>query len=213
MTQLQLALDGDLAAALHILGAAHPFIDIVEVGTPLVIREGMHAVRRLRADFPAIPLVADLKIMDAGEYEANIAFDAGADRVTVMALAGDATIRGAVKAAEARAARLMVDMMGYADPMPRARELARLGCDFFCLHTAHELRSSQGAPAAQLARLRSALPAADLAIAGGIGLPALDQILPFDPQVIIIGSAITAASDPGRAAQRFHQRIRDYANA
>ena len=53
MAQLQLALDGDLDSALEILSAAHPYIDIAEVGTPLVFREGMRAVRRIRE--PPIP--------------------------------------------------------------------------------------------------------------------------------------------------------------
>ena len=213
MAELQLALDGDLAAGLGILDCARPYIDIVEVGTPLVIREGMHAVRRIRADHPELTLVADLKIMDAGELEAHIAFDAGADRVTVMALAGDATIRGALIAAQSRGKRGRVDLMGAADPVARAHELVRLGCDMLCLHTSHEVQSSQGSTTSQLARLRAALPAADLAIAGGLRLPALDQILPLEPQIIIVGSAITGAADPGRAAQQFQQRMRAYGNA
>lgn len=213
MAELQLALDGDLSSGLEILSCVHRFIDIVEVGTPLVIREGMHAVRRIRAEHPNLKLVADLKIMDAGELEANIAFDAGADRVTVMALAGDATVRGAVIAAEARGKSVMADMMGLAEPEDRARELARLGCDTLCLHTSHELQQAQGSPTGQLARARAALPHADLAIAGGVRIPALDYILPLEPQVIIVGSAITGAEDPGSVAKQFHRRIRAHGNA
>ena len=99
MTELQLALDGELENAQEILRRAHPFIEIVEIGTPLVFREGMRAVRAVRAAYPELRLLADLKIMDAGEVEAEIAFDAGADRVTVMAVASDATIRGALASA------------------------------------------------------------------------------------------------------------------
>ncbi len=211
MTKLQLALDGDMASALRIMEAAHAFVDIVEVGTPLVIREGMHAVRRLRAEYPALPLVADLKIMDAGAYETDIALDAGADRVTVMAHADDATIRGAAAAANARGKLLMVDMMGFAQPLARARQLRSLGCQFFCLHRAHELRMEQGSPQGQLARLRAEMPAVTLAIAGGIRLPALDSILPHAPQVIIVGAAISAAAEPARAARQFQERLQRHA--
>ncbi len=213
MAKLQLALDGDLAAALQVLEAAHRCIDIVEVGTPLVYHEGMHAVRRLRVDYAELPLVADLKIMDGGQLNAAIAFDAGADVVTVMAQADDTTVQGALDAAAAHRKRLMIDLMGVADPVARALELSRLGCDEFCLHTAHELRAARGAPHAHLARLREALPGADLAIAGGITLAALEEILPMQPQVVIIGSAITAAADPHRAAQQFQRRIRAHADA
>lgn len=213
MAQLQLALDGDLASALEILSAAHPYIDMAEVGTPLVFREGMRAVRRIRELYPQLTLVADLKIMDAGEVEADIAFRAGADIVTAMAVAADATIAGALDSARAHGKRLMVDMMQVADTNARGRELADLGCDLLCLHTAHDQQALLGSPFAQLAALREALPAAGLAIAGGVNLPVLEQILPLKPQVIIVGSAITAAADPHASAIKFHERIREYGDA
>ncbi len=65
MAQLQLALDGDLAATLDILSAVHPYIDIAEIGTPLVFREGMNALRCIRAAYAQLTLVAELKIVDA----------------------------------------------------------------------------------------------------------------------------------------------------
>ena len=208
MTALQLALDGDMSSALDILERVHPFIGIAEVGTPLVFREGMNAVRRIRAAFPKLTLVADLKIMDAGEAEADIAFSVGADRVTVMALASDATITGALTSARRHQKQVMIDMMQVTDPLARAKQLLALGCDLLCLHTAHDLQSAQASPYAQLAQLRAALPAAGLAIAGGVKLLTLDHILPLEPQVIIVGSAITAAADPRQVAQQFHERIR-----
>ncbi len=213
MAQLQLALDGDLASALEILSAAHPYIDMAEVGTPLVFREGMDAVRRIRESYPQLTLVADLKIMDAGEAEADIAFSAGADIVTVMAVAADATIAGALESARTHGKRLMVDMMQVAHTTTRARELADMGCDLLCLHTAHDQQALLGSPFAQLAALREALPTAGLAIAGGVNLPALEQILPLKPQAVIVGSAIIASADPRASAIAFHERIREYGNA
>lgn len=213
MAKLQLALDGDLAPALEILSAVHPYIDKAEVGTPLVFREGMAAVRRIRELYPLLSLVADLKIMDAGEAEADIAFSAGADIVTVMAVAADATIAGALASARAHGKRLMVDMMQVAVPNARGRELADMGCDLLCLHTAHDQQALLGSPFAQLAALREALPTTELAIAGGVNLPTLEQILPLKPHAVIVGSAITAAEDPRASAIAFHERIREYGDA
>ena len=212
MTKLQLALDGDLASALEIMAEVHAFVDIAEIGTPLVFREGMNAILRIRAEYPQIVLVADLKIMDAGEAEADIAFSAGADIVTVMAVAADATIAGALKSARAHQKQVMIDMMQVTEPRKRAMELVNLGCDLLCLHTAHDQQASHGSPFAQLAQLREALPTAALAIAGGVKLPTLEQILPLNPQVVIVGSGITAAADPREAAQQLHERIKLYGN-
>ena len=41
-------------------------VDWLEAGTPLILAEGLHGVRSLRAAFPDRPIVADLKTMDGG---------------------------------------------------------------------------------------------------------------------------------------------------
>ena len=207
MPKLQLALDSDLSAALDILAAARPYINIAEVGTPLVYREGMRAVEQIRARYPGLSLVADLKIMDAGELEAGIAFDAGADVTTVLALASDATIRGAVEAARRHGKHVMADMMQVAQPLTRGRELLALGVDALCLHRASDMQAAQAAPCQQLASMRAALPGANLAIAGGVTLDALEQILPYQPQTIIVGSAITGARRSSRHGAAIRQEV------
>ena len=208
MPELQIALDGELDAALDILAQVEACVDIAEVGTPLVFREGMNAVRQIRSAYPDLSVLADLKIMDAGEAEADIAFDAGAERVTVMALASDATITGALRSAERHGKQVMIDMMQVARPISRARQLLELGCDLLCLHTAHDMQAAHGSPYVALAQMRESLPGARLAIAGGIALPSLERILPHEPQVIIVGSGITAAAQPGLVARQFHERLR-----
>ena len=46
--KLQLALDGDLQSSIAVLDATKTYIDIAEIGTPLIYREGVWAVRELR---------------------------------------------------------------------------------------------------------------------------------------------------------------------
>ena len=210
MTRLQVALDRELSAALEILEKASAFVDIIEIGTPLIFREGMHAVRAIRAAYPDHCLLADLKIMDAGEAESDIAFKAGVNMVTVMAVASDATIQGALNSATAHQRQVMIDMMEIADPVGRAKALMQLGDSVFCVHTAHDLQSRHGSPWHQLGKLRQAYPELTLAIAGGVNLTRLAQIMPYRPQIIVVGSAITAAADPGRAARQLHEGIHAY---
>ena len=151
----------------------------IEIGTPLVFREGMRAVRKVRTTYPHLRLLADLKIMDAGEAEADIAFGAGADIVTVMGVSGDETIQGAFASAKKHDGQVMVDMMQVSDPLERADKLIEIGCNLFCLHTAHDQQSIHGSPWRQLAQLRKAFPSLDLAIAGGVNLKVLPQIMPL----------------------------------
>lgn len=55
------------------------------MGTPLILGEGLHAVRALHERFPDHPIIADLKTMDAGFLEAEMMYRAGATFVVVMA--------------------------------------------------------------------------------------------------------------------------------
>jgi len=43
-------------------------IDIVEIGTPLIIKEGLKSVQKIKKEYPNQTVLADLKIMDAGLY-------------------------------------------------------------------------------------------------------------------------------------------------
>ena len=60
-------------------------VDWLEAGTPLILAEGLHGVRALRAAFPGTPIVADLKTMDGGYLEAELLAMAGATHVVATA--------------------------------------------------------------------------------------------------------------------------------
>ncbi|WIM73331.1 orotidine 5'-phosphate decarboxylase [Corynebacterium suedekumii] len=48
-------------------------MDILELGTPLIKSEGLAAITAVKAAHPDKTVFADLKTMDAGELEADIA--------------------------------------------------------------------------------------------------------------------------------------------
>ena len=105
--RLQFAMDTlTTESALDLAAKAAPYVDILELGTPLIKSEGLAAITAVKAAHPDKTVFADLKTMDAGELEADIAFSAGADLVTVLGVAGDSTIAGAV------AARAITDGFG-----------------------------------------------------------------------------------------------------
>ena len=73
----------------------------VEVGTPLIKAAGLDAVRAIRAAYPGVTLVADMKVMDAGRVEVEAAAKAGAD-VVMRLVALDATVTDCIAAVNAR---------------------------------------------------------------------------------------------------------------
>ena len=95
--KLQLALDDiTLEDALSLVRTVRDYIDIIEIGTPFVIEYGMEAVRVMKKEFPEKEILADLKIMDAGDYEAEEALKAGADYVTVLGVTDILTVKGCI---------------------------------------------------------------------------------------------------------------------
>src|SRR5579872_3748195 len=90
-------------------------VDWLEAGTPLIIAEGMHGVRALRAEFPDVPIVADLKTMDGGYLEAELMAKAGATHVVVMERAHEETLREVVRAGRDFGIAVMGDNLGAAD--------------------------------------------------------------------------------------------------
>ena len=97
---VQLSLDLiDLDEALRTADmAVRAGVDWLEVGTPLIIAEGMRGVRELRARHPQAPIVADLKTMDGGWLEAEVMAKAGASIVVVMGQAHAETVELVVQA-------------------------------------------------------------------------------------------------------------------
>ena len=112
--KLQLALDSSNSQeARRILEKVSDLVDIVEVGTPLLMKEGVKIVTEIKAAYPQLEVLADLKIMDAGDIEASIGFEAGADIVTVLGVAHDVTIRRVVNQARTLSKKVMVDLLSH----------------------------------------------------------------------------------------------------
>ena len=204
--KLQLALDfPSLDSSLRLLEQVRELFDIVEVGTPLVLAVGMRAVSALKHASHGLTILADLKIMDAGDLEARIALEAGADIVTVLALAHAETIRGVVEAAHRAGKEAMADLIGVADPSAHLELLQRSGVDLVCCHTAFDRQSSGESPTASLAAVRRAAPNMKIAVAGGIDPVRIRELLPFAPEIVIVGGYVARASDPRAAAQALRE--------
>lgn len=206
--KLQLALDTmTLTEAEQMLEQVEPYIDLIEVGTPLLLREGVHAIKRIKERFPYASVLADTKIMDGGRIAARIAFEAGADVVTVLALAYDTTLEAVLREAKDYGKKVMADMIGIADVGRRAEELDRLDMDYICVHTASDMQHREGS-FSQFHTVRQTIDSHKLAIAGGIRLESMGDIIRKSPDIIIVGQGITSADSPAETARKFKEKIK-----
>ena len=206
--KLQLALDLlDTDAVRRVLDEVIDLVDIVEIGTPLILQEGMRFVSEIRERHPTVTLLADLKIMDAGEFEAKIGFDAGADIVTVLGAAHDSTIQGALNQAHKRGKQLMVDLIAVKDVRTRTGELELLGVDSVCVHTAFDVQKQGQSPLRELQLVETVRKRTKIAVAGGITPATLPEILVHQPDVVIVGGFVTGHSDKRKAVKEIRQHF------
>ncbi len=203
MIKLQLALDfRDLREAIRVADSAAAHVDMIEAGTPLIKSEGMQAVRTLRERYPDKILVADMKTMDTGFFEAEIAYDAGADIVTVLAAADRETIKGVAEAAKKHGKMLMVDTIGT-EISDLPNKISGSYVDYVLVHCGIDQQNAGKSPFSQLQQLAELGIAKKIAVAGGID-SAKARMLSAYPrvEVAIVGSAITKANDPRKAAEK-----------
>jgi len=206
--ELQLALDlVNIPEAIEVVKEVEEYIDIVEIGTPVVINEGLRAVKEVKAAFPNLKVLADLKIMDAAGYEVMKASEAGADIITILGAAEDMSIKGAVEEAKAQGNKILVDMIGIKDIKSRAKELDELGVDYICVHTGYDLQAIGQNSFEDLMTIKNVVKNAKTAIAGGIKLDTLPEVVKLKPDLVIVGGGIANQDDKAAAAAKMKQMI------
>lgn len=194
--KLQIALDMVSAeTGLKLVSEIHDVIDIVEVGTPMIVREGMFPVRLFKTRYPNMTVLADVKIVDGGDMESADAFEAGADLVTVLAVADNATIQSVVHTAKKLGKQVMADLICIDDVEKRAKELDEMGVNYVCVHTAHDVQDSGKTPFDELKRVVAVLKNAKAAVAGGINQQTIPLAKQSGPEIIVAGAALANAKN------------------
>src|SRR5215510_11983199 len=186
-------------------------VDWLEAGTPLIQAHGLRAVERLRAAFPGHPIVADLKIMDGGYLETEMAAKAGASLVVVMGRAHEATIRKSVEAGRAFGVKVMGDNLAAEDRVACARWLESLGVDFIVHHIGFdERRLVKGlSPMDELDAVVAAVSVPVQAVGGLTIQQAIDCPVHGAPLVVLGAPLVIAADDFKPAASDLGSILRE----
>ncbi len=179
----------------------------VEAGTPLVKSEGLKSITAIKQARPGSYVVADLKTLDTGALEVKMAAEAGAEIISISGLADDATLNAAIEEAKKQKRLLYVDMMNVKDPVNRLERLKALppivllhrGIDMEYAEKKHEWGF--------IPQLKQRFPQIRVAVAGGLNLETTPAALQMGADIIIIGRAITQASNIKSTCEAFIQLL------
>lgn len=181
-------------------------VDWLEVGTPLIIAQGMGAVRALRERFSTTPIVADLKTMDGGWLEAEIMAKAGATHVVVMARAHEETLKCVIQARGDLGVAVMGDNLACPDMVNGAKYLEDLGCDFVIHHIGYDERrgiAARGMPMpSPLDQLHEVVEAVSVPVqaVGGLTIEQAIRTPEFGAPLVVLGAPLTIDADSFRTA-------------
>lgn len=181
-------------------------VDWLEAGTPLILAEGLHGVRKMREAFPEVPIVADLKTMDGGYLEAEMMAKAGATHVVVMARAHEETIKNVVKAGKDYGAKVMGDNLACPDMVAGAKWLEDLGCDYVIHHIGYDERNGIAARGERmpspLDKLAQVVKAVDIPVqaVGGLSLEQAISCPKYGAPLVVLGAPLTIDADAFKTA-------------
>ncbi|WP_174591137.1 3-hexulose-6-phosphate synthase [Methanocella conradii] len=205
---LQVALDEvELERAMAIASeAVAGGADYIEAGTPLIKSEGMNAVRTLRENFRDHVIVADMKTMDTGAIEVEMAIKSGAGIVSILGACDDSTVEDAVRSARKYGGKLMADLINVGDAVSRAVRLQELGVDIICVHVGVDQQMVGKDPLDTLKEVRVAV-SIKVAVAGGLDAESAARAVSLGADIVIVGGNIIRARDVTASARRVRESI------
>ncbi|MCX7716165.1 MAG: orotidine 5'-phosphate decarboxylase, partial [Endomicrobia bacterium] len=176
--------------------------DIIEIGTPLIKSEGVRAISEIKKLLPSnIKLVADMKTMDVGRIEIEMAAKAGAHIVGVLGVANDETIKEAIEAAKNYGCEIVVDMIEVKDVISRIKKVLEFGPHYIGLHIPID-EQMKGNIKFDIIREVKKICQVPVSIAGGINSENVVDAVEAGADIIIVGGAIIKSQDAKVATQK-----------
>mgnify|MGYP001765600720 FL=1 len=166
----------------------------------------MDAVREMKKALPGVRIVADMKTVDTGAMELEMAAKAGADIVAMLATSDNATIEDAMRAARKYGVEIMMDLLTVPDPVKRSRELEALGVDYICVHVGIDQQMT-GRDTIDFLRDIVKEVATPVAAAGGIDALTGAEAVASGAAIVIVGGSIVRSADVTGSARKIREAI------
>lgn len=193
----------DLERAITVAHSIADHADILEVGSLLILKYGIHAVQTFREKFPGITILADAKIVDRGKDSVSLLAAAGADWITVMAGAGRDVIHSACSTAHHHGKKIMLDLIDAPSPGQSAMDAQNMGVDALLFHKPFDATdNSTLLDQWDMVRGNTKLP---IFVSAKIDRENISTITGLHPDGLVIGESITLADDPAQEARFFAQ--------
>jgi len=203
---LQISYDfSEIEEAIKIARLSAQFADIIEVGAPMIYRNGVSAVREFRKAFPNKKILADTKLLDrVGEIIPD--FAESADFVTILAGAKVQIAKKAAGIVSKYHCKLVIDMIDACSMGQVAMDAKAIGADYIVLHTPHEQSSVKDMISDwQAVKGNATVP---VFLAGGIDLSCIDRIKNLGADGVVIGTAINKSDDPEGMARQLRELVK-----
>lgn len=203
---LQISLDApELERAKKII-AQIPGSDriIIEAGTPLIKRYGTRVISELRQTAKDAFMIADLKTLDVGKVEVDIAYEDTADAVVAAGLAPPETLDAFIHEAKRLGIYGVVDLLNVEDPIKKLKQLKEIP-DMIILHRGIDQETGRTIGLDLIQEIRQIYQQKKvlIAVAGGIVPETAKEALEKGADVLIVGRYVTQTKDIERAIRDF----------
>lgn len=193
----------ELDQAITVAQQTAEFADILGIGSLLIYKEGIKAVRMFKTTFPNKELFIEIKVSEKATDSITMFAQAGATYISVLAGALHGTIKKSVETAKLFDVKIALDLLDAHSAGQAARDAKTIGADLIVINRIPHLPGEEQTEVEaewQGVRENTELP---IFITGKIDKTNIQQFINLKPQGIIVGSAITNASSPSQEAHYF----------
>lgn len=207
--KLQISFDTpDLNKSLDIAQQVIEYVDILEIGSPLIAAHGIKALETFRDAFPEKKLLVDAKIIDHEKELVPLFAHAGADWISVMAGSPKQAVHQACSIASDLHKKIILDLLDTPSPGHIALEAKNIGAHALLFHQPYAQQESLVfLDLWEMVRSNTTLP---IFVSAHITRKNIDEIIAIKPETIVIGHSITQAQNPAQEAAFFYEHIQKY---
>jgi 3-hexulose-6-phosphate synthase len=204
--KLQISYDfTNLSQALEIAKKTAPFADILEIGTPLILIEGLAAITEFKKAFPDKQILADAKVVDRVSDIIPPLAKAGASYITFLYGTSNKVIQKATSIAHQNKTKIVLDLIDPETMGQAARDAQALGIDLILFHYPHEANEGFDLESDwEMVRGNTDLPI----FVAARSAKDINDIIKLKPQGIVVGKKITCADNPEEAAKRYSELVK-----